>query len=105
MKVGGREYVLVPKFLFEGAHPACNKFLLSVFDDGTSDLDGCHSDAQGVAEAKHLIERLGLGDRPRKCWMLTVEEVPVFRGKVNEEAIAVLAPAVRKYKNRKKGIA
>ncbi len=104
MKIGNREYVLVPKWLFEKVHPDCNKFLLSIFDDDTSDLDGCHDDAQGVAQAQTLIKRLGLGGKERRTLMITVEEVPEFTGKVNEEAIATLAPAIKKYKNRKRGI-
>jgi hypothetical protein len=103
MKVGDRDYVLVPKWLFEKAHPTCNKFLLSINDQDVSDLDGCHDDAQGVAGAKVLIQRLGLGAKERRWVMVTVEEVPEFTGKHNEEAIATLAPVIKKY-NRKKGI-
>lgn len=103
MKIGDREYVLVPKWLFEKVHPECNKFLLSIFDDDIADLDGCHDHAQGVAEARHLIQRLGLGPKERRVVMITVEEVPEFTGKVNEEAITVLAPVIKKYK--KKGMA
>jgi hypothetical protein len=100
-----RDFVLVPKWLFDRHFRSseCNKFLLSIFDDDTSDLDGCHGDAQGVAKAKHLIERLGLGPKERRTVMITVEEVPEFTGKVNEEAVATLAPVVKKYKNRKRG--
>jgi hypothetical protein len=105
MKVGDRDVVLVPKWLFKEAHTTsnCNKFLLSIFDDDTTDLDGCHETAQGVAEAKELISRLGLGRKERRTVMITVEEVPEFKGKLNEEALATLAPAVKVY-NRKKGI-
>jgi hypothetical protein len=101
MRVSDREYVLVPKWLFEKVHPECNKFLLSIYDDDTADLDGCHDDAQGVAQAQHLIKRLGLGSKERRTVMITVEEVPEFTGKVNEEAIATLAPAIKKYKNKR----
>jgi len=105
MKVGDHEYVLVPKWVFEKIHADCNKFLLSIFNDDTSDVDGCHDDAQGVAGAKVLISRLGLQSArgERKTVMITVEEVPEFTGKHNEEAIATLAPVIKKY-NRKKGI-
>jgi hypothetical protein len=101
VKVGDREYVLVPKWLFEKIHPDCNKFLLSIYEDDRSDLDGCHSDAQGVAQAQTLIQRLGLGPKERRTVMITVEEVPEFTGKVNEEAIATLAPVIKKYKNKR----
>jgi hypothetical protein len=100
-----RDFVLVPKWLFEKAHPTCNKFLLSIFDDDTTDLDGCHDDAQGVAQAQTLIKRLGLGRKERRTVMITVEEVPEFKNagkhKVNEEAIATLAPVIKKYKNKR----
>lgn len=95
-----RDFILVPKWVFEKIHPTCNKFLLSIFDDDTSDPDGCHEDAQGVAEAKSLIARLGLGRKERKTVMITVEEVPEFEGKHNEEAIETLAPIIRKYQKK-----
>ena len=108
MKVGDHDYVLVPKWIFgennEKLHPDCNKYLLSIFEDDTTDVDGCHGDAQGVAKAKVLIARLGLGPKERKSVMITVEVVPEFKGKVNEEAIATLVPVIKKYKNRKRGI-
>ena len=104
MKIGDREYVLVPKWLFEKIHPECNKFLLSIYEDDRADLDGCHDNAQGVAQAQHLIKRLGLGSKERRTVMITVEEVPEFTGKVNEDAIATLAPVIKRYKNKKKGI-
>ena len=108
MKVGDREYILVPKWIFgvnnEKIHPDCNKFLLSIFEDDTAGVDGCHGDAQGVAGAKVLIARLGLGPKERKNLMITIEEVPEFKGKHNEEAIATLVPVIKQYKNRKRGI-
>lgn len=102
MKIGDREFVLVPKHLFEKIHTGCNKYLLSIFPDGTSDYDGCHEDPQDVAGAKVLIARLGLGPKERRSVMITVEEVPEFTGEHNEEAIATLAPVIKKY--RKKGV-
>lgn len=99
-----RDFILVPKFLLKDTHPTCNKFLLSVDDQDIASLDGCHGDAQDVAGAKVLIQRLGLGAKDRHYVMITVEEVPEFTGKHNEEAIATLAPVIKKYKNRKKGI-
>ena len=98
-----QDFIMVPKFIFEKIYPDCNKFLLSIFDDDTSSIDGCHDDAQGVAGAKVLIARLGLGPKERKNVMITIEEVPEFTGKHNEEAIATLAPVIKKYKNRKRG--
>ena len=106
MKIGDHDYVLVPRWIFGGVngekiHPDCNKFLLSIFEDNTAEVDGCHGDAQDVAKAQTLISRLGLGSKERRSVMITVEEVPKFTGKVNEEAIATLAPVIKKYKNRK----
>jgi len=98
-----QDFIMVPKYIFEKIHPGCNKFLLSIFDDDTSGIDGCHDDVQGVAGAKVLIARLGLGPKERKSVMITIEEVPEFTGKHNEEAIATLAPVIKKYKNRKRG--
>jgi hypothetical protein len=99
-----RDFVLVPKHLFmDKAHETCNKYLLSVNDQDICEEDGCHDDVQGVAGAKVLIQRLGLGSKERRWVMITVEEVPEFTGKHNEEAIATLAPVIKKY-NRKKGI-
>lgn len=101
----GREHILIPAHLFENIHPECNKYLLSIFEDGVIEEDGCHSDAQEVAGAKVLIQRLGLQANrgERKTVMITIEEVPEFKGKHNEEAIATLVPAIKKY-NRKKGV-
>jgi hypothetical protein len=96
-----RDFYLVPKHVFDEVHKDCNKYLLSIFEDDTTDVDGCHGDAQGVAKAKVLISRLGLGPKERKSVMITVEVVPEFTGKVNEEAIATLAPVIKRYKNRK----
>lgn len=98
-----RDFILVPKWLVEKAHPTCNRYLLSVDTQDVCDLDGCHDDAQGVASAKVLIQRLGLGAKDRRYVMITVEEVPEFTGKHNEEAIETLAPVIKKYKNRKRG--
>lgn len=103
MKFRDQDWVLVPAHVFEKVHPGCNKYLLSIFEDDTTSIDGCHEDAQGVASAKSLISRLGLGPKDRRTVMITVEEVPEFTGKHNEEAIATLAPVIKKY-NRKKGI-
>lgn len=96
-----RDFYLVPKWVFDDVHADCNKYLLSIFEDDTTDVDGCHGDAQGVAKARTLIARLGLGPKERKSVMITVEVVPEFTGKVNEEAIATLAPVIKRYKNRK----
>jgi hypothetical protein len=96
--------VLVPLHLFD-IHPKCNKYLLSI--DPTSDPalytgeeDGCHGTAQDVAEAKHLIQRLFGENRHERFVMITVEEVPKFKGKVNEEAIKTLVPVIRKYQKK-----
>jgi hypothetical protein len=80
----------VPAWIFERT-PAY--FLLGLPPDSdVVDIDGGHSSPKGVAEAKHLRESIAC-IRPKpgtRFFMLKVEEVPEFKGKVNNSAIATL---------------
>lgn len=97
-----QETVSIPAWVFTDLHDECNKYLLTVFPDGTGDVDGCHGDKEGVAEAQHLLDRLGLVKNKAYQVMITIEPVPEFKGKVNEEAINTMRPIIEHYQEKKK---
>lgn len=58
-------------------------------------LDGPHSAPRGVAEAKKIIQGIGLDrGKNREYIMVTVEAVPEMKTKVNKKAIALCKEAV-----------
>jgi hypothetical protein len=105
--------VTLPKWIFENIHHSCNKFLVTINPDGTSNVDGCHGDEQSVAKAKKLIESISI-IRPKPGAfhvMITVEKVPELKkDDINYEAVDTLnhmaaTNAKRRKENETKSIA
>lgn len=71
---------------------SCNLWLAEKHPDGRYSLvDGCHSREQDVAKALHLWKSLNcIETEGRQFEMIRVQDVPAFKGKVNEEAISTL---------------
>ena len=84
-------YYKIPRWLFN-AEETGHYFLLSINPDGKVDWDGGHSDIEGCASAKHLIERINCIPKQegRRYVCIKIEEVPEFTGKVNEDALSSL---------------
>lgn len=70
-------------------------FLLSVFPGGEFELDGGHSDIEGVVRAKKLIQRIFAGrDNGEKFYAIQVLEIPDLDPAINEEAAGICAALV-----------
>lgn len=78
------------------------RFLVGISSGDHVIIDGGHSTPDAVAKAQVLHEKIAAIRAPGdvKWYMLTVEEVPEFVGKVNEEAIKTLNQASLKLSKR-----
>ena len=85
------EQVALPSWMF-GENGVGYRFLVLIRPDGTTSVDGGQSFGADVAKALHLHQSIAVIAPPAgtRALMLTVEEVPEFRGRVNNEAIATL---------------
>jgi len=93
-----------PKWVFEKIHAGCNKFLVCIEPNGEVSVDGCHSDAQGVAKAKKLYESIAVIRPPSGSLyaMITIEEVPALtKDTINHEAVATLNHMGKKVQDAK----
>lgn len=85
----------LPRWMFDATGQS---FLVAIRPDNIAVIDGGHSDAEGVAKARELFQRLDTIRPPEgtRYVMVRVEEVPPFGGAVNEEAIGLLNHAERR---------
>jgi hypothetical protein len=79
----------IPEWIFN--HPG-SYYMIGIEPCGRVRVDGAHSETFGVAKAKHLHESIGIIQPPAgtRFFMVKVDEVPPFKGKVNQDAIDAL---------------
>lgn len=82
-----RPMLTLPRWMFDQVG---DRFLVAIEPNGTAHSDGGHSDPQDVAKARELFQRLVIIRPPEgtRYVMVTIEEVPPFTGRLNEEAVA-----------------
>lgn len=83
--------VTLDDFLFKPEQIG-QRWLVLIKPDGTVATDGGHEEESAVAKALYLHNSISIIRPPigTRAFMVTIEEVPSFKGRVNETAIRTL---------------
>ena len=84
------ETITLPKWIFEEGIGFY--FLVAIKPDGSTDIDGQHSEVLDIVKAKKLFQSLKILNIPEntKYYMVKIEEVPELEVELNMDAINTL---------------